>query len=68
MAQSKSTAIAQYKKTYGSTGPFLVYQYEKGHWGYCTPASPVGQDLQTHGMVSSALRIPAKQWEIVNQR
>ncbi len=43
----------------------IVYQYEKGHWSYCTPDSPVGQDLQRCGMVSESLGILATQWKFV---
>ena len=65
--KTKSAAIRKYKKMWSLKGAFIVYQYERGHWSYCSIDSPVGQDLQRCGMVSEEMGIKAKQWERVEK-
>jgi hypothetical protein len=58
----KAIKISQWKKVYGLAAG-MVYQFPKGHWGYCSANSPIGLRLVACGYIYPG--VPALDWELI---
>lgn len=63
--RTKAAAIAKCRKLWKTFGPFVVYQFPRGHWSYASLESPIGRDLQATGYIYPQIGSKARQWEIV---
>jgi hypothetical protein len=49
----------------GADREFCVYQFPRGHWGYASLLSPVGEALQCNGMFYPEIGVAAQCWEVI---
>jgi hypothetical protein len=66
--KTKQAAINYARKNWHPevTPTVFVFQYPKGHWGVCSPSSPVGESLNRNGMIYPELGAQAREWEPVD--
>lgn len=65
--QTKGKAIRSLKSRGGPTeNQGYIYQFPKGHWGWATVNSPVGQSLRESGMIYPETGCKAQQFELIS--
>lgn len=61
---SKTKTIAQLKRNLSKTERRgYVYQFPKGHWGWASYSSPIGQNLRESGFIYPETNVKAQQFE-----
>jgi hypothetical protein len=63
--KTRGKAIAAGRKMLGADREFCVYQFPRGHWGYASLLSPVGEALQCNGMFYPEIGVAAQCWEVI---
>lgn len=62
---TRAVAIRKGRTSMGPHRPFIIYQFERGNWSWCSVDSPIAHDLRASNMIYPSIGARALAWEVV---